>query len=305
EAFGLDVASVATVPPPRKIDSTPWFKGRQLKEGCSFDLFGVAHEPGSLYHFTHFVSPLAGWPAEAIKDYELPDRAHPAAFDGAADRVKAIHAEGRASSGLVGHTYETAWEIRGLDQFLEEMVTNPEPIEELVERIAVQNCALAAGFAKAGVDVLRFGDDVANQNAMMFSPASWRRFFKDRLRRQIAAARAIKPDIHVWYHSDGNISAIIPELIEVGVDILNPVQPECLDLPFLKREYGGQLAFWGCIGTQSVMPFGKPADVRDAVVKTIETMGPGLLIAPTHVLEPDVPWENILALMEATQSYRY
>jgi uroporphyrinogen decarboxylase len=123
--------------------------------------------------------------------------------------------------------------------------------------------------------------------------------------RIIAEARAIKPGLPVFYHSDGNPEAIIPDLIEIGVTILNPVQPECIDPAQIKKKYGEQLALWGCIGTQTTMPFGTPDDVRREVRQRIETAGydGGLVLGPTHSLEPDVPWENIVALYEAIEEY--
>ena len=120
-----------------------------------------------------------------------------------------------------------------------------------------------------------------------------------------AAAREVNPEILILYHGDGNLSSIVPDLIETGVDILNPVQPECIDPVRMKNEYGDRLSFWGTIGTQSTMPFGTPAEIEAAVKEMIETVGQGggLLLAPTHVIEPDVPWENIIAFVEAARKY--
>ncbi|HEX2999468.1 MAG TPA: uroporphyrinogen decarboxylase family protein, partial [Armatimonadota bacterium] len=118
--------------------------------------------------------------------------------------------------------------------------------------------------------------------------------------------RSINPDIKVWYHSDGNIGAIVPELIEIGVDILNPVQPECLNLSFLKKEYGRNLVFDGTIGTQTTLPFGTPEEVRRVVGERMELLGGdgALMLSPTHVLEPEVPLENIRAFVEAAGGAR-
>lgn len=103
----------------------------------------------------------------------------------------------------------------------------------------------------------------------------------------------------------GDIREIIPDLIEIGVEILNPIQPECMDPAELKRKYGFCLSFWGTIGIQTTLPFGTPDDVRREVKQRIETVGRGggLLIAPTHVIEPEVPWENIIAFVEAVKEY--
>ena len=305
EACRSDAVYAAPGPIPEPKDYSHLYEGRELKEGTYINSFGVAHEPGSMYHFTHTVSPFAGRPGSDLQAYELPDRAHPDCFAGLAEKVRQQQQEGVAVVGFAGHTYETAWQIRGVDDFLRDMVLDPDPIEDLVERITEQNIVLAREFAAAGVDVVQFGDDVANQNALMFSPELWRRFFKGRLKRAMDAAREMNPDILTWYHSDGNIEKIIPELIEIGLDILNPVQPECMDLRRIKSQYGDRLAFWGCIGTQSTMPFGTPDEVRETVRNTIALMGPGLLVAPTHVLEPEVPWENIVALVETVRECRY
>jgi uroporphyrinogen decarboxylase len=131
----------------------------------------------------------------------------------------------------------------------------------------------------------------------------WRTWLKPRLARTITAARAVRPDVLVFYHSDGDVTAIIPDLIEIGVDILNPIQPECMDPVALKRAYGERLSFWGTIGTQSTFPFGSPEDVRREVRARIATVGVGggLFLAPTHVIEPEVPFDNIVAFVEAVR----
>lgn len=117
--------------------------------------------------------------------------------------------------------------------------------------------------------------------------------------------KKINPEVIVSYHSDGNIEKIIPKLIEIGIEVLNPVQPEAMDPVELKKKYGDRLAFWGTIDTQTIMPFGTPEEVKRVVKERIQTVGKGggLLIVPTHMLEPEVPWENILAFFEAIEGY--
>lgn len=147
-------------------------------------------------------------------------------------------------------------------------------------------------------DCLATGDDVANQNAMMFHPDLWRQVMKPRWASVIAAAREHKPDIHVWYHSDGNVWDILDDLVDIGVNILNPVQPECMDPVAIRKRFGRRLAFDGCIGTQTTFPFGTPGDMRTCVLQTAEAldgMNGGLMLSPTHVLEPEVPPENVVA----------
>ena len=131
---------------------------------------------------------------------------------------------------------------------------------------------------------------------MIVGASAWRQWLKPRLHEIIQAARTKNQHIKIFYHSDGYIEPIIDDLVEIGVDILNPVQPECMNLLSLKKRYAGKLCLWGTIGTQTTMPFGSVADVFRAVKERIETVGKGggLILAPTHTIEEDVPWENLL-----------
>jgi uroporphyrinogen decarboxylase len=161
--------------------------------------------------------------------------------------------------------------------------------------------------ARAGVDAIGLGDDVGTQRGMMMSVDFWREHLKPRLKRVIDAIRETQWD-HIWikYHSDGNITEILNDLAEIGVDILNPVQPECMPLAEVIPPYQDRLRFWGMIGTQSTMPYGTVDDVRAAVEECARFAreGAGIVVAPTHVLEPDVPWENIQALVDAVRAIR-
>ena len=172
----------------------------------------------------------------------------------------------------------------------------PEIGTFLLDRMTEIRCKMARFFASQDIDVLILGDDVSMQTGMLMSPSTWRRWFKPRMQRIISEARAIKPNLPVFYHSDGNPEAIISDLIEIGVTILNPVQPECIDPILVKRKYGDRLALWGTIGTQTTMPFGTPDDVRREVKQRIQAVGEngGLLLGPTHSLEPDVNAGRIL-----------
>jgi len=109
--------------------------------------------------------------------------------------------------------------------------------------------------------------------------------------------------VWVQYHSDGDVTPLIEDLIDIGVDVLNPVQPECMDLEKIAGRFQGRLAFSGMIGTQTTMPFGTPADVTAAVARCrrLQEGGARVIVSPTHVLEPDVPWENIVAFVDAAR----
>ena len=161
----------------------------------------------------------------------------------------------------------------------------------------------AIKYAEAGVDVLRLGDDVATQNGPMISLDLYRKFLKERTRRIITAAKHVKSDILVFMHSDGAVIDFIPEYIDIGVDIVNPVQPECNNLEEIGRKFDGKISFWGGIGTQTTMPYGTKEEIMKKVRELNVHLGKkgGLLIAPSHILEPEVPWENVLAFVEAVR----
>jgi uroporphyrinogen decarboxylase len=266
--------------------------------------YGTASVPAHYFHFWGYVFPLINATTVAeVERYPWPNVRLDYRHAHLEEQVARFHEQNRPVMGFAGHIFETSWQITGFEKMFEDMATNPAFVEAVLEHVTEDNCFRARRFAEAGVDILATGDDVGMKHGLMMHPQMWRKFLKPRLAREIAAARAIRPDIPVWYHSDGDISLIVDDLIEVGVTILNPVQPECLDVRWLKETYGDRLAFWGTIGTQSVMPFGSPNDVRRAVKEMIELFAPAVLIAPTHVLEPDVPWENVVAFFDAVEEY--
>ncbi|MBN1674680.1 MAG: hypothetical protein JXR37_26785 [Kiritimatiellae bacterium] len=276
----------------------------ELEDHSCIDGIGVARVPGGLFHFRHVVSPLRN--AETLAEIEaFPIDEEDWPLNGLPQKVAAQKAAGRVVAGGIGHMYEDAWQIRDNQRFLEDLYLNPSFVDSILDRLMRRNLNRAVAYAEAGADVLTTGDDVANQNAMMFSPELWRRHLKSRWAKVYAAARAIKPDIAIHYHSDGNIKDIIPELIQIGVTILNPVQPECVDPRAVREAFGDALILDGTIGTQSTFPFGTPAEMAATVKRRIEQVGRsgGLILAPTHVLEPDVPIGNICAFFDACREY--
>jgi uroporphyrinogen-III decarboxylase len=196
--------------------------------------------------------------------------------------------------------FETAWALRGLEALLMDMLADPDLADAVLDIPFNYHLAAARKLAAMGVDMLWTGDDVGAQHSMLMSPETWRRFLKPRMARLIAEVKAIRPGLKVAYHSDGNIEAIIPELIEIGVDVLNPIQPASMDPAALKRLYGDRLCFWGTMDEQNTLPFGTPEDVRREVRQRIETVGRsgGLIIGPTHHVQLDTPMENFEAMVD-------
>jgi uroporphyrinogen decarboxylase len=306
--FGMFNPQVVVPRPPENLvepDFSQYYTGLEIPANAIINSLGVLCVPGSMYHFTRYISPLRNAQQfEELESFIYPN------IEGyteeyMADEVKTAHMQGKAVNCWVGHMYESAWQIRGYEEFLMDMLTQPEWCEYILDRITETNKKVAIAGAKAGVDFLRTGDDVANQITLMFSIEHWRKFIKPRWAEVYAAAKAIKPEIQIWYHSDGNIESIIPELNEIGVTILNPIQPECLDPIKVKQKYGVQLVLDGTLGTQTTFPFGTPEDVRNLVRERIKTVGydGALILAPTHVLEPEVPIENIRTFIDTVKEY--
>jgi uroporphyrinogen decarboxylase len=306
--FDFEVRHVGIGPTEKEVDFSP-FLGC-LPPNAWVNEWGIGHVPGSMYHFEDYVHPLRDISSpEELKDYPFPDVTAGYRYEGLLEEVADLHQRGYAVAGGIPHysgtLFECAWILRGMENLLADFLLHPRLAAALLDWLTASGVESATRMAQAGVDVLTTGDDVGTQRGMMMSPALWRKWLKPRLAEIIAAAKRINPDLLVFYHSDGSIEPIIPELIEIGVDILNPIQPECMDPARLKGEYGAHLAFWGTIGTQTTMPLGTPEEVKATIRERIETVGRGggLLLAPTHVLEPDVPWQNILAFFEAVEKY--
>ena len=283
------------------LDYSEYYGKDELPEGTQFNAHGAARIPAGFYHFFGYVSPLRkATSLKQIEDYPMDDMGTwDCSFMPAI--VEKAHAEGKYVVGSVAHIFESAWQIRGMEQFLMDMIERPAWAECLLERLAEQNMAKSLACAKAGADMLHCGDDVATQRGLMFSPSHWHKMVHSRWKKIWREVKSKYSQIRIWYHSDGNITDIIEDLIIAGVDILNPLQPECIDFDAIHKKYGKRLTFDGCVGTQSTMPFGTPDEVRVRVRELIERYGRdgGLMLAPTHVLEPDVPIENIDAFADA------
>jgi uroporphyrinogen decarboxylase len=239
--------------------------------------------------------------------YPFPDGGSPCRLDGLRAEVAAWHVQGLAVGGnlphLGGELFESAWRLRGLEAFLLDLVERPDWADYLLDRLTTLARGNAQALAAAGVDVLALDDDVGMPGTMFISPALWRRFFKPRMAEIIQAARTVKPDLRVLYHSDGTIDPILGDLKEIGVNALNPLQPEHMDAQKVREHYGPDLALWGTVGRQTTFSFGTPEEIRQEVRSRVATLGrAGLVMCPAYDIdEPDIPWENIAAFLEAVR----
>jgi uroporphyrinogen decarboxylase len=207
--------------------------------------------------------------------------------------------------GAIGFSlYERAWILRGIEPILLDFLMNPFFVEELFDRIIEFNLVITKRLCKYPIDAFHFGDDWGQQHGLIIDPDLWRKFFKKRLKKLYDAVHSA--GLPVSIHSCGNITDIIPDLIEIGVNMICPLQAEAFDFKFLKKEYGKDLAFWGGISTQKTLPYGSPEDVRKEIRERIKVLGKegGYILAPSHELQGDVPLENMLAFIdEAKHQY--
>jgi uroporphyrinogen decarboxylase len=271
------------------------------------DDWGVGRKKGSLAHFMEMVAPMFNFTKmEEFERYPYPNPISDYDWDGLAAKVNLVKSKDLVAVALMEKTvFEMAWYLRGMENFMMDMVLNEEMACYHMDRITEIRCELARRYAASGCDILRLGDDVSTQLDMMMNPETWRKLLKPRLAKVIASAKNTNPKMLIFYHGDGNLQKIIPDLIEIGVEILNPIQSECMDPIEVKNKYGNKLSFWGTVGTQTTMPFGTVDQVKQVCLEMINLVGKGggLLLAPTHVLEPEVPWENINAFINVIMDY--
>jgi uroporphyrinogen decarboxylase len=257
-------------------------------------------------HDAHRANPLAR--ARSLDDlqaFPFPDVAPFADGDRLAAQVRALHARGLAAGGnlphLGGELFEAAWRLRGLENFLIDLRKRPVWAHFLLDRLTQLASRNARALAQAGIDVLALDDDVGMPGTMMIGPATWREFFKPRLATIIGAARAVEPTLRVLYHSDGYFEPIVGDLIEIGVNAINPLQPEYMDAARIRQAFGPRLALWGTVGRQTTFAFATPGEIRQEVRERVETLGrAGLVLCPCYDIdEPDIPAENIAAFLDA------
>ena len=262
-----------------------------------FDWWGAGWDTGTEGYW-NAVSPLAE--ARDLDRFAWPDPDAPGLLDLAAAAMAADGGEHFVAPNFGMCLFERAWSLRGFTAFLMDLVEDPEWSTELLDRITDIQLRLARRFVALGVDGGYLGDDYGAQRGMLFSPALWRRHFKPRLARLIVVFR--EAGLPVILHSDGDIWAILPDLAEIGLSCLNPVQPEVLEHRRLRREFGDRLSFYGGISTQSVLPKGTPDDVRAATRACAAELAPGgtgLILGPSHRMQSDIPIENVLAMLDA------
>ena len=272
--------------------------------GTKFDEWGIGHwAGGAAGTYEKTFPPLIK--AQSIGEVEsLPVPLIDAA--GVARAVQDYHERGYPVCGYAGSVYEWSWWLRGMQEFMMDLVTAPGMAEAIVRKVAGYTKALAMETARAGIDILCFYDDAGMQTGLQISPAMWRHFIKPHWRDILESVRASYPRCVFFLHSCGRIEEIIPDIIEVGFDILHPVQPECMEFLDMREKYGRELVLCACISAQKLFPFGTPAAVTDWVrnARQLCSQDNHTVICPSNLIQPETPWENIVAFVEAAKGHR-
>jgi uroporphyrinogen decarboxylase len=205
---------------------------------------------------------------------------------------------------------ERAIAMQGMDRFLLNLAAEPEFAEALLRKIYSLCRALMGHFLDAlgeNVDIIKIGDDLGTQDRLLISPRMYRRVLKPIHAEYIAFIKQ-HTKAKVFFHTDGDVFNLLDDFVEIGVDILNPIQTAAgrmADLPALKQRYGKDLVFCGAIDTQRILPYGTPQEVRLEVRRVLEILAPGggYMLASVHTIMDEVPPENILAMVDAALEF--
>ena len=292
------------------------FEWEQLPDGGVRDDWGlVRHKIGSYWDLDDNAAPLRN--AETIADVEAyphwPDTKDPAIWVGKREEAQTIRDAGFAVLAVpntamqIFHNYAF---LRGFGQWLMDQVDDPAFHHAFTEKLTDWAVAYLEAFLAPIadlVDLVMMGEDMGTQRAPFMRPEAYREFCKPYHRRWVEAAHRIAPSAKVAFHTCGAVFPIISDFIEIGVEVLNPVQPLATSMePWrLKREFGADLSFLGGVDIQELLPHGTPEQVREGVKELIDTYGPGggFVLAPSHQFQPDVPPENIVAMYDAALEF--
>jgi uroporphyrinogen decarboxylase len=242
-------------------------------------------------------------PEPSLQGFRPPDPAPPGVAR-AYPRFIADNSPRFRVASLAFGLFERGWSLRGFATLLMDMLQSPEFVEALFDRLLEYHLARIESALAHDVDAVFLGDDWGSQSGMIMGPALWRRFIKPRVARLYARVRQAGKCVMI--HSCGDIRAILPDLVEIGVQVLNPFQPETLDLVQTKRQYQGRLAFYGGISVQRLLPHGTPDEVRRETQRLLRELGAlgGYIASPSHAVPPDVPPENIAAMVDVFRRQR-
>lgn len=266
------------------------------------ELFGVEYESTSDWEGSPSV---VGYPLSSLDDlatYRFPDPYAPDRFAGVRDQIASLDRDAVLIAGMhPACLFHRGWTLLSMEGFLTEMALRPEETREFLRRIADFQIGIARQYVAAGVDMGRISDDYGSQKALMVSPGMWREFIKPELARIVAAYK--EAGCLVELHSCGHVEEIVGDLIEVGIDVLNPIQARANDLAWLKRTHGDRICFSGGVDSHETLMLGTPEMVANETKERLRVLGPG----GGYIIGPDqgmpFPEGNLQALIDTAREY--
>jgi uroporphyrinogen decarboxylase len=291
--------------------SKPFVPKKIYSDNSFIDPFGFRRKAGGTYMEISTPAPLEHVEDlnEILSDPYWPDPEKDFSVDGVGKTARCIEDADYAACIRRGGIFEPSWMRRGFNKLLEDMYLRPKFAEAILDKVTEQQIQIydmlldEAGDYATLVTTL---DDLGAQTTALMSPKIYRKFLKPRQKKLFDHIRN-KTNAKIYYHSCGNMILFIPDLIEIGVDVLHPIQPECpdMDLAILKENHGDKIVFCGGIGSQQILPRGSVGDVYAEVRRAIKAGAPGggYIVAPGHVIQPEVPPWNIEALYSAVIKY--
>ena len=232
--------------------------------------------------------------------FKAPDPNKPVMYNTVKKLVKTYKDEYWIIGRIHTTMFESAWALRGMETLMMDFYLNPEIADHIVEETYQYHLEVARNLAKIGVDMIWLGDDFGAQEDLMIDPELWRNVFKHRYAKIISEVKKINPDIKIAHHTDGCNYSIVEDFIEIGLDVLNPIQTECMDPEIMQEKYGDRLCFFGGIAVQSTLPNGSYDELKaeyDWLKGSLGRNG-GWICAPTHHVQLDTPVENFFNLLK-------
>ncbi|MFN2231124.1 MAG: uroporphyrinogen decarboxylase family protein [Anaerolineae bacterium] len=283
------------------------YEPRRTADGCVVNEFGMVMRQGPLY-MEVIEAPLAGVSSvDEIERFPFPDPLAAGRYDDA-ERLIAEYGDDYFVIGDLELTaFEMAWHMVGLEKFMIDMAMGEPYIDALLDRTMAFSVGVGRRLVELGVDGIWAGDDFGAQHGMLLSPRTWRQLFKPRYAELFAELKAANPDVTIMYHSDGAVAPILGDLIEIGMEVFNPVQPNVPghEPEALKAQYGDQLSFWGAIDQQHLLPDGTPQEIERDVEEKIRVLGAGggYMCAPAHIIQADTSPANVEAFIAAVRKH--
>jgi len=299
----LDVDALLIIP-----NTAKNFKDIELGGESFIDEWGIqALKPDDSLYYRFEKHPLEN--AETVGDilkYKLPDPCDKGRFEGLKEKVEYLYKN--TGYALVGETgdsiFERAWYLRGMENVFNDLYFNQEVLKTILEKVTDYFIAKVDSFLNIVgdyIDVFFTGDDLGTQNGPLFSPEMYKKIVKP-FQKKIFSFIKTKTKAKLIFHSCGSIFDFIPDLIEIGVDGINPVQTTAykMNARFLKREFGKDLSFWGAIDTQKILPFGSEEELKEEIKNKITDLGldGGYVLASVHAIQPDVLPEKIIQMVK-------